>query len=225
MLSLETIGKTYRLSHERSVEAVRDASLQVERGEFLVITGRSGSGKTTLLHLAAGLTRPTHGTVQLDGQDLWTLGEKERSRLRSRKIGFIFQFPSLLSSLSALENVTLPTWFGAPDGSAGGRQRAQELLELVGLGDKLDALPGQLSAGQQQRVVIARSLINEPEVLLADEPTSNLDEETEREIMELFKRIHSTTGVTILLVTHATPLVSYGTRNIKMSAGRIQPGD
>ncbi|MBI4785498.1 MAG: ABC transporter ATP-binding protein [Chloroflexi bacterium] len=205
------------------MQAVRDISLDVGRGEFLVITGRSGSGKTTLLHLAAGLTKPTTGRVQLDGVDLWSMGEKERSSSRSQKIGFAFQFPSLLPSLTTLENVTLPTFFCAPKGKLQGRRRAQELLEQIGLKDKFDALPRQLSGGQQQRVVIARALINEPEILLADEPTSNLDEETEREIMELFKSIHASTGITILLVTHTSQLIPYGTRSIRMSAGRLEP--
>ncbi len=224
MLSLDAIDKTFVLGKERVVEAVRQISLDVARGEFLVITGRSGSGKTTLLHLAAGLTKPTSGRVQIDGVDLWNIGERERSSLRSSKIGFVFQFPSLLPSLTTLENVTLPAYFCAPKDKSLGRRRAQELLEMVGLRDKADALPRQLSGGQQQRVVIARALVNKPELLLADEPTSNLDEETEREIMDLFRNIHSAAGVTILLVTHTSQLVPYGNRSIQMADGRIKEG-
>jgi putative ABC transport system ATP-binding protein/lipoprotein-releasing system ATP-binding protein len=193
----------------------------VEPGEFLIITGRSGSGKTTLLNLAAGLTPPTSGHVLLEGADLWSLTDRQRSLLRNQKIGFIFQFPSLLPSLTVLENVTLPTIFRANGAQAGAHSRAGELLETVGLGDKLEAYPRQLSAGQQQRVVIARALFNQPRILLADEPTSDLDEQTEREIVSLFQDIHAQTGVTIVMVTHTTQLVSYGTRAIQMASGRV----
>jgi ABC-type lipoprotein export system ATPase subunit len=225
MLSLDQISKSYGMGKERVVEAVRRVSMQVADGEFLVITGRSGSGKTTLLHLAAGLTKPSSGRVRLDEKDIWELGERDRCNLRARKIGFIFQFPSLLPSLTALENVCMPTRFFGSKDAGWGRQRAQELLEQVGLGGKLHDLPKHLSAGQQQRVVIARALINQPEILLADEPTSNLDEETEQEIMTLFQRIHSTTGVTVVLVTHASTLIPYGTRSIKLATGTLKLDD
>jgi putative ABC transport system ATP-binding protein/lipoprotein-releasing system ATP-binding protein len=196
-------------------------SLEVGRGEFVIITGRSGSGKTTLLNLAAGLARPTSGQVLLEGIDLWSLSDRQQSLLRNRKLGFVFQFPSLLPSLTAVENVGLPTIFGTNHRGPSVNGRAAELLDMVGLSDKLAAYPRQLSAGQQQRVVIARALISQPEVLLADEPTSNLDEQTEKEIMSLFKEIHATTGVTILLVTHTSQLVSYGTRAIQMANGVV----
>jgi ABC-type lipoprotein export system ATPase subunit len=219
LVSLQAVSKTYPIAAGNAVNAVRDVTLNVERGEFLVITGRSGSGKTTLLNLAAGLTKPTTGQVFLDGLNLWQLPDKQQSAMRNRKIGFIFQFPSLLPTLNVLENVALPTVFNSNHRSPPAVDRATELLHTVGLSDKLTAFPRQLSAGQQQRVVIARSLINQPEILLADEATSDLDEQTEHEIMELLKKIHSETRVTILLVTHTTQLVSYGTRALRMANG------
>jgi lipoprotein-releasing system ATP-binding protein len=225
MIALQDVGKVYILSKENRVPAVRNASLEIDRGEFVVITGRSGSGKTTLLNLIAGLTRPTSGRVMLDGLDLWRLSDRQRSLLRNQKVGFIFQFPSLLPSLTALDNVALPTIFGLNGAQAGAHDRAAELLRTVGLGDKLKAYPRQLSAGQQQRVVVARALLNQPELLLADEPTSDLDEQTEGEIMDLFAEIHEQTGVTIVVVTHTTQLIRYGTRAIRMAGGRIVEHD
>jgi len=224
IISLDNVSKTYTLSQENLVRAVRGVSLDVKRGEFLVITGRSGSGKTTLLNLIAGLTRPSSGKVFVDGQDLWNLSDRQQSCLRNQKIGFIFQFPSLLPSLTALENVALPTIFNSNHEKEIGNPRALELIEAVGLKDKVNAVPRQLSAGQQQRLVIARALLNQPELLLADESTSDLDEQTEIEIMDLFKQIHQTSGITIVLVTHSTQLVVYGTRSIKMAEGEIVEG-
>jgi putative ABC transport system ATP-binding protein/lipoprotein-releasing system ATP-binding protein len=221
LVSLQAVSKTYPIAAGNAVKAVRDVTLNVERGEFVVITGRSGSGKTTLLNLAAGLTKPTAGQVFLDGLNLWKLPDRQQSAVRNQKIGFIFQFPSLLPTLNVLENVTLPTVFNSNHRSPPAVDRATELLHTVGLSDKLTAFPRQLSAGQQQRVVIARSLINQPEILLADEATSDLDEQTEHEIMELLKEIHAETRVTILLVTHTTQLVSYGTRALQMANGTL----
>ena len=221
MIELRSVTKTYAARKETpAVTALDNVSLKVETGEFVVVTGRSGSGKTTLLNIAAGLARPTSGQVLLLETDLWQLSDSDRSRLRNEKVGFVFQFPSLLPSLTVMENVSLPASFGRGDERAR-TSRAEELLELVGLSDKLGALPRHLSAGQQQRVVIARALINHPEVLFADEPSSDLDEQTEREIMELFREIHRTTGLTIAMVTHSTQLVSYGTRALEMARGMV----
>jgi putative ABC transport system ATP-binding protein len=220
-ISLRSISKTYEGARQSpAVHALNNVDLEVEQGEFLVITGRSGSGKTTLLNVAAGLLRPTSGEVFLAGRDLWGMADRDQSILRATKVGFVFQFPSLLPSLTSLENVTLPPSFTAGSGD-NASARASVLLELVGLADKSAAYPRQLSAGQQQRVVIARALINQPEILFADEPSSDLDELTEREIMALLKQIHDTTGVTIVMVTHTSELVSYGTRAIEMAAGTI----
>ena len=222
MIQLEKVSKTYWMSRENPIHAVLETNLEIDKGEFLIITGRSGSGKTTLLNLIAGLTRPSSGRVVLDGQDLWSLPDREQSLMRNRKIGFIFQFPSLLPSLTALENVVLPTIFNTDHAKDSRYPRAVELMETVGLKDKLNAYPRQLSAGQQQRVVVARALLNQPELLLADEPTSDLDEQTETEIMDMFQQIHRTSGITIVLVTHSTQLVPYGSRSIQMAGGVIE---
>ena len=224
MITLIEVNKDYPLGKGNSVTAVREVNLEINQGEFVIIVGRSGSGKTTLLNLSAGLTRPTSGQVMLDGTDLWSLSDMQQSLLRSQKIGFIFQFPSLLPTLTVHENVILPTVFGTKLSTAQISDRAKQLVEKVGLKDKLTVYPRQLSAGQQQRVVIARALMNQPEVLLADEPTSNLDEKTELEIMDLFRDLHLSLGITIVMVTHMRQLVSFGTRAVEMSEGRIVNG-
>jgi putative ABC transport system ATP-binding protein len=221
MIQLRNVTKIYELGKGNTVTAVHDLSLDIGPGEFAVIIGRSGSGKTTLLNLAAGLTRPTSGQVLFDGMDLQELSDQQRSHMRNRKIGFVFQFPSLLPTLTVLENVILPTGFASNGHSPDVLDRAETLLRNVNLSDKLAAYPRQLSAGQQQRVVIARSLINQPRVLLADEPTSNLDEKTEAEIIGLFRDLHASLGLTIVLVTHTRQLVSTGMRSIVMAEGRI----
>jgi len=221
MIRLDNVTKVYSLGKGSTVTAVRGVTLEIGASEFVAIVGRSGSGKTTLLNLAAGLTRPTSGRVTLDGVELWDLTDPQRSHLRNRRLGFVFQFPSLLPTLTVLENVFLPTIFGSGGHAAESRERARELLFRVGLADKLSAYPRQLSAGQQQRVVIARSLINRPEIVLADEPTSNLDERTEIEIMELFHDLHASLGLALVLVTHTRQLVSPGMRMIEMANGEI----
>jgi len=159
-----------------------------------------------------------------DGMDLWSLTDEQQSLLRNQKIGFVFQFPSLLPSLTVYENVVLPTLFGSKEVDAQAHDRAVELLHKVGLQEKLNSYPRELSAGQQQRVVIARALMNKPQVLLADEPTSNLDEKTEMEIMELFRELHTSMGLTIVMVTHTRQLVFNGTRVIEMAGGQIVHG-
>ena len=224
MITLENVSKVYPLGKGSAVTAVRELCLQIDMGEFVIIVGRSGSGKTTLLNLSAGLTRPTSGNVIFNGTDLWSLSDKQQSYLRSQNIGFIFQFPSLLPTLTVHENVILPTVFANKVTSDHTPDRAKQLLQQVGLVEKMAAYPRQLSAGQQQRVVIARAMMNHPVVLLADEPTSNLDEKTELEIMELFRDLHRSMGITIIMVTHTRQLVSYGTRAVEMAEGRIING-
>jgi ABC-type lipoprotein export system ATPase subunit len=224
MITLNDVTKVYPLGKGNEVTAVQQVSLNIDPGEFVMIVGRSGSGKTTLLNLAAGLTRPTHGTITLDGTDLWSLTDAGQSMLRAQRIGFIFQFPSLLPSLTVRENVILPTLFRSERANGQAPVRALELLTKVGLQEKLNAFPRQLSAGQQQRVVIARALMNQPQALLADEPTSNLDEKTEIEIMELFRELHASLGLTIVMVTHTRQLVPYGTRAVEMANGEIVNG-
>lgn len=220
MICLRNIAKVYEIERGRPLEALKGVDLDIARGEFVVITGRSGAGKTTLLNVIAGLARPTTGSVTVDGTDLWKLSDRQLSLLRGRTMGFVFQFPSLLPSLSVLQNVVLPLSF-AGAAACDGRLRAAELLAMVGLSDRLSSYPRQLSAGQQQRAVIARALMNRPELLLADEPSSDLDEETEVEIMTLFRRIHAETSLTIALVTHTRQLVAYGTRHISMARGEL----
>lgn len=221
MIVLDKVSKIYPISKENQVAAVQDINLEIPMGEFLVITGRSGSGKTTLLNLAAGLTRPTSGRVLFEGVDWWSLPDREQSLTRNQKIGFVFQFPSLLPALTVLENIALPTIFNHSQDFQEIYPRAVKLVETLGLSDKRSSYPRQLSAGQQQRVVIARALLNQPAVLLADEPTSNLDEQTELEIMELFAEIHQRTGITIVLVTHSAQLVRFGTQSVQMAVGQV----
>jgi ABC-type lipoprotein export system ATPase subunit len=221
LIVLQDVSKVYSPGRKGQVMAVKKIDLCVDAGEFVVITGRSGSGKTTLLNLISGLARPSSGKVLLEGAEAWSLPDAQQSLLRNRKIGFIFQFPSLMPSLTTLENTLLPTIVENKNHQAQAMSRAKDLLEEVGLADKLEAYPRQLSAGQQQRAVVARSLINQPELLLADEPTSNLDEKTEREIMALIQQIHRERQITILLVTHTRDLVSYGTRSVHMAGGEI----
>jgi ABC-type lipoprotein export system ATPase subunit len=220
-VSLRGIGKAYGDKGSATFAALRDVDLDVETGEFLILTGRSGCGKTTLLNIASGLATPTSGSVKVEGVDLWSISDAERSNLRNRTMGFVFQFPSLLPGLTLAQNVTLPLEF-SPEEHADAAERARELLETVGLGHRADALPRELSAGQQQRVVVARSLINQPTLLLADEPSSDLDQDTEAEIMEIFSRIHTERGITIMMATHARNLISFGTRHLEMGDGTVR---
>jgi ABC-type lipoprotein export system ATPase subunit len=224
MIRFDDVTKIYEMGNGSSVTAVSGVSLEIKQGEFTIIVGRSGSGKTTLLNLAAGLTRPTSGKVTFDGINPWELTDRQQSLMRSQKIGFAFQFPSLLPSLTVHENVVLPTLFNEKSAANHAQERATELLQKVGLSDKLASYPRQLSAGQQQRVVVARALMNRPQVLMADEPTSNLDEKTEQEIMELFHDLHTNLGITIIMVTHTRQLVSSGMRAIEMAEGKIANG-
>lgn len=221
MIELTNVSKEYEVKRQASVMAVRDVSLEIKQGEFVVMTGRSGSGKTTLLNLMAGLAKPTNGTVIVDGVNLWEKTDTERARLRNQKLGFVFQFPSLLQSLTVLENIVLPLGFFGSGAEPADLDKARQLLETVGMSDKVNALPRHLSAGQQQRAVIARALINSPSILLADEPTSNLDEQTEAEIVSLLLDIYHQNEITMVLVTHDGSLVKHGTRSIVMSGGQI----
>lgn len=221
MIELEDVSKEYVQKKQASVMAVSNVSLEVAEGEFVVVTGRSGSGKTTLLNLMAGLAKPSQGKVVVNSVELWRGSDTDRARLRNQKMGFVFQFPSLLQSLTVLENIVLPLGFFGGAANRADLDKAKNLLEMVGLSDKLNALPRQLSAGQQQRVVIARALINSPAILLADEPTSNLDEQTEAEIISLLLDIHRQNGLTLVLVTHDGSLVKRGTRSLVMSSGQV----
>lgn len=215
-ISVRSISKYYRPG-QVTFTAVDNVSLDVTQGEFLAITGRSGVGKSTLLSLIGGLVRPSSGMICVDGIDLNSLGDPALSALRAQKIGFVFQFASLLPTLTVLENVQLPSLFANRSTNA---KRALDLLQMVGLSDKARNYPSQLSGGQQRRVAVARALMNQPAVLLADEPTGDLDVATEADVLELFRSLN-TQGMTILLVTHNPELASYGNRNFRMEQGRL----
>lgn len=218
MIVLDGVSKVYQHGGQ-TVMALDDVRLQVESGDFVVVTGRSGSGKTTLLSVIGGLTRPDMGRVRVGTVDLWSLTDQERARFRSQRLGFVFQFASLIPTLRVVENVLLPTAF-TREAHGDPLRRAEELLERVGLADKRDSYPWQLSGGQQKRVAVARALLNQPDLLLADEPTGDLDEETEQEIMDLFREVNAA-GTTVVMVTHNTDLARYATRHVRMTAGRI----
>jgi ABC-type lipoprotein export system ATPase subunit len=187
----------------RVVTAVQNVNFSVEKGEFVVILGHSGSGKTTLLSLIGGLTVPDRGSVFINGIENWQQSDEDLSDMRNCTIGFVFQFASLIPSLTSLENVLLPLSFGKRP--RGDYQQALEILELVGLKDKANAFPSQLSGGQQRRIAIARAFINQPDIILADEPTGDLDEQTEKEILDIFRK-YNERGMTFVVVTHNTHL-------------------
>lgn len=216
-LNLISLNKHYRQGVE-TVRAVDQVTLPVETGDFLIITGRSGSGKTTLLSLMGGLTMPTAGTISVFGQSLADLDDAAISTLRADRIGFVFQFASLMPTLTTLDNVRLPGLFTKTPVSP---EEAVRLLSWVGLADKLGSYPAQLSGGQQARVAVARALANHPDLLLADEPTGNLDVETEQEILTLFHELNKRNGSTIVLVTHNPELARYGNRHLVMESGRL----
>ena len=218
-LQIENLTKTYTVDHTTFI-GVDNISLSIDKGEFLSIVGHSGSGKTTLVSIIGGILKPTSGRVLLEGVDICTLNDNKLSDYRANRIGFMFQFASLLPILTAKENVLLPGIF-SPDQKKAKDKTAQDLMEMVGIGDKLDSYPSQLSGGQQRRVAIARSLLNNPDIILADEPTGDLDEDTEAEIMRLFEEINREQGVTIILITHNLELAGKAKRKMRMSKGRI----
>lgn len=218
MIVLDRVSKRYQ-SGGQSVEALATCSETIADGEFVVITGRSGAGKSTLLSVVGGLIRPDHGTASVNGQDLWQMTDAGRSRFRCKHMGFVFQFASLMPTLTVLENTLLPTAF-LPAGQGGDRGRALELLERVGLAEEAGRFPWQLSGGQQKRVAVARALLHRPAVLLADEPTADLDQETEAEIIQLFRELNQA-GMTFLLVTHNLDLAAVATRHLILARGLI----
>jgi len=213
--------KTYHLG-EVEVPALRGVSLTIDPGEFVALTGPSGSGKSTFMHLIGCLDRPTSGTCLLNGRDVSRLSKRELSAVRNREIGFVFQGFNLLPRTSALENVELPLLYGPPIPARERRRRAAEALEAVGLGERMHHHPNQLSGGQQQRVAIARALIDNPSLLLADEPTGNLDSRTSIEVMGIFQRLNLERGITIVLVTHEPDIAEYATRIIAFRDGRVR---
>jgi putative ABC transport system ATP-binding protein len=217
---LEDVQKTYHTG-EVDVHAVRGVSLEIGRGEFVALMGSSGSGKSTLMNILGCLDRPTSGRYFLDGEDVSSLDRDQLADVRNRKLGFVFQNFNLLARTSALENVELPLLYGtARLSNAQLREKAERVLEAVGLQGRGDHHPSQLSGGQQQRVAVARALINDPEVLLADEPTGNLDSRTSVEVMGIFQGLNDK-GITIIMVTHEPDIASYARRNVVMRDGRI----
>jgi len=220
---IDAVSKDYRVSNE-TIAAVRNVSLVIERGKFVSIVGHSGSGKTTLLSLIGGMVSPTSGRVQFNGEDIYNWTSDRLSEYRCEKIGFMFQSASLLSILTAKENLMLPVAFRSQrtHDSAHGH-KAEKLLHAVGLSDKINAYPAQLSGGQQRRVAIARAFMNDPDLVLADEPTGDLDEETETEMMQFFLRMNKEHGTTFIMVTHNSDLARQTQQHYRMDRGVISP--
>jgi putative ABC transport system ATP-binding protein len=219
MFELKDVWKTYCLK-DVETHALRGVSLDVKKGEYAAILGPSGSGKSTLMHVMGCLDTPTKGRVFVEGKDISELGDDDLARIRREKIGFVFQAYNLIQGLTALENVALPMRF-AGYGRGEAQRIAKGLLKKVGLSERMGHRPNELSGGEQQRVAIARSLINDPDILLADEPTGNLDTKTGWEIMELLESLHKNMGKTIIVVTHDTRIAKRAPRQIRMLDGKI----
>lgn len=214
--------KTY--ARERGdVAAVNGITIEVQGGEFASIVGRSGSGKSSLLAMIGGLSRPSRGAVHVEDTDIWALTDDRLADFRNRRVGFVYQFASLLPTLRIVDNVTLPALLGRRQNAADAYERAVETLDQLGLYDHIDAYPSEISAGEQRRAAIARALINAPALLLADEPTSDLDEETERQIMDGFRKLNRERGLTLIMVTHNLRLAEQTDRIIHISGGKLVP--
>jgi putative ABC transport system ATP-binding protein len=217
LIDMQGVSKTYRMGQVK-VPALRDVNLRIDSGELIAIVGPSGSGKTTLLNLIGCLDLPSEGTYRLRGRDVRTIGDAPLSRLRGKDIGFVFQDYSLLRRFDALRNVELPHYYAT---GRGNRQRALELLSRVGLADRVHHKPTQLSGGEQQRVALARALMNEPLVLLADEPTGNLDTKSGDELMDLLAQLNAEQGLTVILVTHDPAISARARRVVHLLDGRM----
>ena len=217
ILKIHGLEKTYK-SGSKQLTVLHNVSFNVEKGQTFAIVGPSGSGKTTLLGLAAGLDTPNAGTVELCGYDLNTLNEDERAQLRNKEVGFIFQDFQLLPTLTALENVSVPLEL---QGAKNAASKAKELLEKVGLGDRIDHYPSQLSGGEQQRVAVARAFSNTPSILFADEPTGNLDEETGEKVIQLLFNLNEEAGTTLVIITHDLDLAARTQEILRLKGGQI----
>jgi ABC-type lipoprotein export system ATPase subunit len=220
MLSCGHVGKTYR-TERGDVDGVKDIDLDVPSGEFAAIVGRSGSGKSSLMAMIGGLSRPTRGAVRVADTDIWALADDRLARFRNREIGFVFQFASLLPTLRIIDNVALPALLGRPRETKAAYQSAAKLLGQLGLAEYIDAYPAEISAGEQRRAVIARALINAPSLLLADEPTSDLDEQAEIEIMAQFQELNRDRGMTLIMVTHNLRLAEQADRVLHIANGSL----
>lgn len=221
IISLQNVKKIYELG-DNSVHALSGVSLDIEEGEFVAVTGASGSGKSTMMHILGCLDRPSEGKYLLNGKDVSNLPREELASIRNQQIGFVFQGFNLLPRTSAAENVEVPLLYSRPPLSALERKSAAlDALESLGLSDRAEHHPGQLSGGQQQRVAIARALVNKPSLILADEPTGNLDTKTSVEVMRLLQELRERSGITIVLITHEAEIAAYGTRIISVRDGLI----
>jgi len=221
LISIQDLTKTYSLG-ENTVHALRGVSLEIERGEFVAITGPSGSGKSTMMHILGCLDRPTSGKFLLGGRDVSNLTRDELAEIRNTQIGFVFQGFNLLPRTTAVENVEVPLLYSRPVRAAAERRsRALKALTAMGLADRAEHHPSQLSGGQQQRVAIARALVNEPSLILADEPTGNLDTKTSLEVMQILQDLRERRGITVVLITHEPDIAAYGTRIIQVRDGHI----
>jgi len=216
---VEDLHKIYKMG-ENEVHALRGVTLSVKRGEVLAIMGPSGSGKSTLMNIIGCLDQPTYGVYVLDGEDVSTMSDDALAAARNKLVGFVFQSFNLLARTSALDNVSLPTVYAGLSRSER-RRRSREVLEAVGLGDRMHHTPNELSGGQQQRVAIARALINKPSIILADEPTGNLDSKSGREVMSIIQQLNRETGITVILVTHDPNVTRYAQRVIHLFDGKI----
>lgn len=220
LIEIRNASKTYDLG-EVQVRALVKVNLDIEKGEYVALIGPSGSGKSTLMNTLGCLDRPTEGTYHLAGEEVSAMSRDERARIRNRRLGFVFQNFNLLARTSALENVELPLLYTEGISAKERRQRATEKLELVGLGNRLDHHPSQLSGGQQQRVAIARALVNDPDILMGDEPTGNLDSKTSREVIKLFRDLNEKKGITVILVTHDMNVARNARRIVVLRDGEI----
>lgn len=216
MIEVKDLTKTYTIDGQ-ALKAVDNVSFAVSEREMVSIIGHSGSGKTTLLSLIGGLTKPDSGQVMIDGVNLWSMNDDRLSEFRNKKINFIYQFSSLIPTLTCIENVILPTTFGSYGEDVEGY--ARELLRMVGLEDKTNAYPSHLSGGQQRRVAIARAFINSPGIILADEPTGDLDEDTEKEVIQLFRSMNEEKGITFVIVTHNKEIANQAKKQFRMTNG------
>lgn len=224
MIELKNITKVYHLG-EIDLPVLKGISLRIDDGEFVSLTGASGSGKSTLMNILGCLDRPSGGEFWIDGKNVANLNADQRARLRNQRIGFVFQNFNLLARTSALENVMMPAYYSHPAVPTSKiRERALELIKMVGLEERMHHTPAQLSGGQQQRVAIARSLINNPGILLADEPTGNLDSTTSVEVMNMFRDLNRQKGITVIIVTHDRKTAAFTDRAINMSDGLILEG-